>query len=490
MPNQKIPLSTPYKNIDDTSLTSQLNIIQDGYLDESDAIHQRPGLELLVDLGTNKKVDGLFWSDTKEVVMAVSNGKTFKITDKFGANTDLTGNSLIPERPVSFAEAYSGADLYLFMANGGGLTFTNYTANTQLLSGSSTPALTGTGSPPTNITSLVNFNTYMITNSEDSNSWYFSNPNSPFAWDLSDSYDAEKSPDSVDAIKVVNNRLLICGKSSIEPWYNAGTPGDPLLRSLKANFVNAGVLSPFSIDVVDENRMFFINKDRRIASIQGNSYQVLSKAYDKEIQGFSSARDAVAFTLNEGGKSFYVISFPQDKKTLVYDIELKHWYEWGYWNETKSQYEIFKGNCYTYARKWNQHLIGSSDGKIYKVSSSYYNDAGDTIRGKVVTGHANYGSDAVLKNSKRLTGRFKRGVGKSSDSYTEPYFLIRKRDNGKSKWSDYKKVDLGKLGETELSRTISTRNGRYYTRQMEIVFPDDAPFVMSGLWEDLEAESR
>ena len=486
MPIQNLKISPPFKNVDETSLTSELVEIQDAYLNDKAGLVKKPGLKLFCDLGTNKKIDGLFWSDTKECLIAVSDGKTFKINDKYGVKTELTGFELNKGQRVNFAEAFYNSTLYLFMVNGSGLIFTDYTEDTQKLSSTSTPSLSGTGAPPSNITSFCNFNTYLVCNSEGSNSWFFSYPNNPFSWDVSDSYDAEKSTDSVDLIKVLNNRLLICGKNSIEPWYNAGTPGDPLLRSLNASFVNAGVIAPNSATAVNEDKMYFLNKDRKLASIQGKAYEVLSRSYDKEFQKLSSVADANSFVLNEGGKSFFIINFPEAKKTFVYDLDLQVFYEWSTWDEASGTYDIFKGNCYAYAKKWNQHLIGGHDGKIYQVSSEFQTDDGNTIRSRILTGHINYGSDAILKQSSRLVGRFKRGVGKSDNEYEKPYFLIRKRKNGKKQWGNFKKISLGALGETELSKTIYRRNGRYFTMQYELVFPDDAPFVLSGIWEDVK----
>jgi len=485
MPITTLPIQKPYQNGDSTSLTSQLDLVQDGYLNELGHFISRPGFELFCDLGTGKKVDGLHWSDSQENVATVSNGNTYKITDKFGTKTDLSSSTLIPGRRVRFCEGYNGSTIYLFMVNGGGIHFTDFTTTTQLMSGASTPAKTGTLTLPTAITEIVNYHGYIVINEVDSNSWYFPNPNSPFAWDTGDTYDTEKSSDPVTSISIVNDRLLLGGKSTIEPWYNVGTPGNPLLRNLNATFVNSGIISPYTIDVVDESIMYYINKDRRVVRLSGSSHEVISKAYDKEIQGFSSVADANAFVMNEGGKSFYVVNFPQDNRSLVYDIELDIWYEWGYWNETKSQYDIFKANCYCYARKWNLHLIGDTNGKIYKVSSDYVTDNGDTIRSMIRTGNGNYGDDATLKVSSSSKMRLKRGVGKDGDTGSAPYILVRKRDNGKQTYGNFKKISLGALGDTQFSRTLYKRGGRFYSRQYEIVMPDDAPIVIAGLWENI-----
>lgn len=486
MPYNEVEIKQPYANVDSVSLTSHLSLLQDAYMNEFGGVVKRFGTKQFVDLQTNRKIDGMFWSETKGVLIVVSDGQVFKINDKFGTITNLTGTDApISGRNVTFCEIFNGSTLYLFMANGNGLIFTDYTAATQKVSASSTPPQTGSLTIPDNITHVVNFNNYIVFNVENSNSWFFSNPNLPFKYDVSDSYDTEKSPDPVNAIAVVNNRLLLCGKSTIEPWHNVGQAGDPLLRSLKTSFVDLGVIAPYSISVINESAMFMLDKNNRVTLIYGAEAKVVSKPYDRIIQNYSAVSDAVSFTINLAGKSFYLISFPQQKKTLAYDIELDVWSEWGSWNETSSQYEMFNGNCSQYANNWNMTLIGGLDGKVYSISEKYKNDNGTTIRASIITGHINWGTDAIIKNSKKLVARIKTGEGKYNDEHNPPYFLIRKKDDGKQNWSNFKKISLGKIGRTEFTKTLYHRGGRYRSRQYEVVMPDDASFVIADLWEDI-----
>ena len=66
MPFQQIPLLKPYYNVDSTSLTANCELVQDGYIDEFGAFHKRAGYKLFCDLGTNRDVTGVHWSEIEK----------------------------------------------------------------------------------------------------------------------------------------------------------------------------------------------------------------------------------------------------------------------------------------------------------------------------------------------------------------------------------------------------------------------------------------
>ena len=475
------------KNVDSSSLIDHAELVRDCYFDENGQINRRPGLSVVADLGTNAQVDGLFYSDRQGVWVVVSSNRIFLLDSTYTA-TEISGtNNLLNRNKVNFTEMEYNGTLYLFMTNGSGLNFTDYSTGVQVLSGSSTPSLSGSGVPPTDISHVVNYHNKLVINSVSSNSWNFSNPLNPFAWDVSDTYNAEKNPDLVSAIILNNDRLLICGRNTVEPWYDATTnPDDPFQR-MGISSMDAGVLAPGSIAVADETKLLFMNKDRRLASIEGDRFKIISRDYDKEIQSLKTVLDATGFIVNEGGNSFYVLNFPTEFRTFVYDLNMNTWYEWSYWDEGESKHINFLGNCYSYGKDYNIHLIGSrKDGKLYSLSSESTTDHGAAIRGVFRTGHQNHGSDQQRKVCRSVVARFSRGKGKSGNVYEAPSCWVRHRDNGVSKWSDYTRVNLGSLGETSLRKTLYSRGGRYYTRQYEFVFPDDVNVCLSGLYEDLE----
>jgi hypothetical protein len=50
------------------------------------------------------------------------------------------------------------------------------------------------------------------------------------------------------------------------------------------------------------------------------------------LRSFISVSDAIGDYLFIDGKHFYMLTFPSEQKTIVYDIAMNQWYEWSYWN--------------------------------------------------------------------------------------------------------------------------------------------------------------
>jgi len=483
MPVQQIPILKPYYNVDSTSLTANCELVQDGYIDEFGAFHKRAGYELFTDLGTNRVVTGVYWSEIEDKLIAVSNGQTFKITDQFGAKTDITGDKLPLDVRVNFVEKRYGGTNYLFMVANSTPIFTNYTANTQILSATSTPPLTGTGSPPSNCTHLIQFYSYLIGNQKGDMAWKFSYPGNPFSWDAADSYDIT-SQENVEGIYKGSSSFLVCSKSTLDIWGNSRSFTDPFLSPVKAEYAQIGLASPYASVVIDGNKMIFLDKTRRLVMLQGTSYINMGLPINKEIQNLGTVDDAVAFNIAIDGKQFLVLNFQQEKKTFVYDYISQSFYKWSNYNEEAAARSLFRANCYTYCSTWNKHIIGDiSNGKLYSMDTDNHSDAGDTINAEIITGHINYGSDAILKQPKKVYARIKRGVGKESDRTKAPRILIRHRDQNGS-WSTFKEVNLGSIGDTEFRVVLYNNCSSYSPRQYHIKMPDASQFVLSGIWEE------
>ena len=116
MPLVKLPINIGLnKAIDEVGLRGYGAALQDCYVDLEGNVHRRPGLELLCDLGTGAAVEGLYWWDEQSMVIAVSGGETYKITDSSGSNTQISGDTFETGTRVIFSNYGDDA---LYAANG------------------------------------------------------------------------------------------------------------------------------------------------------------------------------------------------------------------------------------------------------------------------------------------------------------------------------------------------------------------------------------
>ncbi len=518
----KVPIKTPiYQNIDEMALTVFSPALIDGYMDEAGNTHRRPGLPLLVDLGTGAKVDGLCWWKKNSMMIAVSGGKVFKITASDGTNTEITGGtSMVSGTRPSFTEDAT----YVFMANGAAIQHYN---------NAGTATVMADADCPTAVTQLGWHDQYLLCNNVGTGQMHYSDLNNSLSWSALSYINAESMPDDILSINVAWREILLLGESSAEIWWNNGTT--PFAR-LEGAYTERGCGAARSISYFD-NTWHWLDHTRRFVRIDGRVPQVISTPFDKTIQDLSSISDCLTDLLEVDGRTFWIVSFPTAGKTYVYDYALKLWYEWCYWNSVTAAYQRWLGNCVCYAPAWNKHLVGSrSDGKIYTASTTNYTDNGNTIRTLRRTAHVDHDtkarkrSNALYLTAKRGTGISTAsevtgtdaniytctishtsaasnrpitgadyasywvaggstgGVWASGTAYTgqTPNIVVRWNDDGKSSWSNEHQVNLGRVGDYKIVDASLKRLGIYRSRQWEFILSDPVPLVFSDAEEDME----
>lgn len=168
----------------------------------------------------------------------------------------------------------------------------------------------------------------------------FNQPNSQKLWvtalydgtsvDPLDFASAEGLPDNIVSIMVDHREVWVFGTRSVEVWYNAGSPDFPLQR-IQGAMNELGCAAVYSVAKLD-NRVFWLGTDFRGQGMvfRANGYlgeRVSTHAIETAIQSYSRIDDAVAFSYQQDGHLFYVLSFPSAQKTWVYDVATKLWHE-------------------------------------------------------------------------------------------------------------------------------------------------------------------
>lgn len=436
MPWQKLRLPNQIiKSVDQDALPGAYgNEIFDCYINQFGNFVKRPGLDSSVyaNIG-NYPIDGMYWWQKKGVMLLVSNGSIYKATTSTGTYTDVGGVDLNAGTPVSFVEIEG----YIAMANGGKVV---------LYDNSAVPFYITAANAPTAVTHVANLDRYLLCLQADSSLLWYSDSADPTAWTSATQFVRnDKLPDDTLSMHVIGSYIYCFGKRSIEIWYNAGDPFT--LSRLYGATMSRGLWAPYSV-VRMEDSFYFLDSNKRISRLTGQTLEEISNPFDDEIRDVTPGTNAIGMGIDIGSKSFYVLNYLEANKTYVYDIKERKWGKWGYWDSTAGNYNRFLCNHYAYCDAWNLHLFGSRlDGKIYKMGADQYQDAGVDIRFFVDTGWINFNTSAN-KRGNRLRFRLKRGAGGTSGN--EPVFSFRYCKDGKiDQWSNYRSISLGKQGEYE-----------------------------------------
>ena len=187
----------------------------------------------------------------------------------------------------------------------------------------------------------------------------------------------EGSPDGLLAVVSNFREVWAFGTNSIEVWYDSGATDFPLQR-IQGAFNELGCAAPYSIAKMD-NGLFWLGRDRRGQGIvyRANGYQgqrISTHAVEWQIQQYRDMSDAIAYTYQQDGHSFYVLIFPSANTTWVYDAATQAWHERA--GFTEGEFTRHRSNCQMAFN--NKIVVGDyENGNIYAFDLDMYADNGE-----------------------------------------------------------------------------------------------------------------
>ncbi len=466
MPTKPLPIAGGLnKNIDAKAIQPGRNAaMMDCYVDEQGNIHRRPGLVELCDLGESSPIDGLVWWPEQELAIAITNTKTFKITDKIGANSQLTNNTFQSLERVHFANLGTA----LYAANGAKIQGISTTAVTEMVDADA----------PTTVSHPGVLDRYLLANEVGTANFHHSDVNAPTTWSANQ-FEAEAQSDKLMALGVSSLEILLLGARTAEMWRDDGVT--PFVRELQG-YVQSGTLSKHSLAWCGGPWMW-LDHTRQVIMLDARTPRVVSMPINDYLQGFGIITDAMGDFILFRGRPFYVLTFPSDEKTLAYDFLLDNWYEWGKWSDAHAEYNRWPGNCSCLAEAWGTTLIGDkTTSKIYKLEPGTYQDDGGTLRTMIQTAPFDWGT---VSRRKRCNGLYFRFKGKNVIAGTTYQIMVKWRDDGADSWTGERLVNIHK-DAGNIMRAETTRLGMYYTRQWEFSITDNVELILTNVEENFE----
>ena len=295
---------------------------------------------------------------------------------------------------------------------------------------------------------------------------------------------AEGNPDRIVSILVLHQEVWVFGTNSIEVWQDVGNVDFPLAR-IQGAFIEIGCQAPYSPAILD-NAVFWLGRDNRGSGMvyRSNGYngvRVSNHALETAIQSYGDISDAIGYSYQQDGHSFYMLIFPAADKTWCYDVATGEWHQRASWSD--GQFYRHRSNCQmNFADKI---LVGDYvNGNLYHFDLNVYTtefalllESGSFLLledGEPITLESNTGAiDRWVRSWRALpTGQnnLKRtahhslqldcetGVGIVTGQGSDPEVLLRWSDDGGHTWSNYHSRKMGKIGQYGY-RTIWRRLG-------------------------------
>ena len=265
---------------------------------------------------------------------------------------------------------------------------------------------------------------------------------------------AEGSPDGVVGIIVDHREVWVYGTNSVEVWYDTGATDFPLQR-IQGAFNEIGCVAAYSIAKMD-NGLFWLGRDARGQGIvyRANGYtgtRISTHAIEWQIQQYGDLSDAIGYTYQQDGHSFYVLIFPSANATWVYDVATQAWHERAGWSN--GEFTRHRSNCQMFFN--NEVIVGDyENGNIYAFDLDYYSDNGNIQKWlrswrALPTGQNNLRRTAhhSLQIDMESGVGLNAGPEGSPVQGEDPKVMLRWSDDGGHTWSNYYESSVGRIGQ-------------------------------------------
>jgi len=492
-------------------------------------LYSTPGLRLFCTLPNNKAVRGSFVTSNNRMFYVAGN-KLYEVS-QYGKVTEWGTIEDSGNTRVNFADNGIGVDQPILDANGNptgeyqglGMMFVdgfngymfNLTTNTlaKITGGYFPTIMTGYTEPQygyfPQCTHVCFLGGKFIVNELNSQRFYWSNLYDGFHWDPLNYSSAETLPDNISALASLNGDLWIIGTQSIEVWKDSGSssisysssaiPTAGAFSLIHGGVTSNGTIAPNSV-VSNGQYLFWLG-----SSTQGHGQVWMTQNYspikcsttsiDFITEGLPDIKDAIGYTYTQSGHQFYILSFINGNRTLVYDANLAvsnqigMWHERGAWNQNTGVMDRHYANSYVFFLD-KVYCGDYRNGNVYILDDSYYLDNGEIVR-RVRTGsHVHQDRKRLFFNMVEVD--FERGVGNPhpvspTDQSYDPQAMLSYSDDGGFTFKNEIWKKMGKAGAYR-ERLKFTRLGNSRDRVFRITVSDPNKVVLISAVADITAE--
>jgi len=298
---------------------------------------------------------------------------------------------------------------------------------------------------------------------------------------------AEGAPDLLLSLLADHRELWLFGETTTEVYFNSGNPDFPFER-IQGAFIEQGCAAKFSPARAD-NSVYWLAADERgkgtVQRAQGYQPQrVSTHAVEYDIAQLSRIDDAVAYTYQQEGHSWYVLNFPAGNRTWAYDATTDMWFKRAYRNPVNGALD--RQRQMTQMQFAGKTIVGDyATGALYIMDLDTFTDGSATaLIPRVRRGpHIQMGLKTQFFASFQVDMQV--GVGLNGTGYgSDPEAMLRWSDDGGYSWSNEVKAKIGKIGET-FARVKWRRLGSGRDRVYEVTITEPVKVVLVGAQHDV-----
>ena len=303
----------------------------------------------------------------------------------------------------------------------------------------------------------------------------YSSVDDPTTWNTLSDFSKEGSSDPVTAFIVHDRRVWAFGAQSYEVFYNTGNSDNQFLR-FEGTYSDIGIAAPDSL-ATDGNSLFWLGSSQagfgQIYMSQGfNGVPISTVPIERAIHTYTITNDAEGFCYQQDGHNFYVLTFPSEDKTWVYDTTTGMWHERSFRNTSNARAERIRPRVHVYFNGKN-YLGDYENGNIYSYEQDVYTDDGDPIVRERTSPHIWQALERIYYASFQLD--VETGVGLPTGQGDDPKIMLSWSNDGGNTYSNEYQLSSGKIGEYK-TRVKKNRLGQSRDRVFKVTYSDPTSF--------------
>jgi len=204
---------------------------------------------------------------------------------------------------------------------------------------------------------------------------------------------AESNPDNIAAVANNHGELWIFGEYSTEVWYQ--DTGNPPFTRVSGGVINYGCAAKHSV-AEGGNTLYWLATQKNansgqilgIVAARGYGVELVSpQSINATISKYAVTSDAFAYFYTDQGHEFYVLTFPSENATWVFDTMTKLWHERSSYDPNQP-FEVCRHLSEHYCFFSGKHIVTDySNGNFYKMALDIYEDNSNPLISTRITNH-------------------------------------------------------------------------------------------------------
>lgn len=345
---------------------------------------------------------------------------------------------------------------------------------TYIISTDTFATITDTDFPDTT-TNVTSIDGYFIVPVPDTDQFQLSALLDGQTWAATDVATAEGNPDNLTAVFSLNRQLWLFGERSTEVWFNSGA-SFPFER-IEGSFAEFGLAAKHSVSKIKDTVIWLSQTQAGgVEVVLADGFvtiPVTSRAVAYQISTYTTINDAEAFVYKDEGHEFYVLTFPTEAKTWVYDLTTGKWHE----RQSSSSRYIPR----VYASAYNKHLgLAYNSGNLYEIDMDTYTEDGTAITRTARTAPLHQTGNFVSVYTLRLDLEKAQGAVSGTETIT----LKTSRDGGHN-FDSGDAIAASRNGEYA-DRVIWRMLGQSRSWVFEFTTTDSIKWILLGLEADVD----